>query len=45
MNNGWYLIWWISEFLNIGLGRLAPYIFSKMLGNKEYERVDEDDDS
>ena len=30
----WKFIWNISEFWNIPLGRLTPYVFSKMIGQK-----------
>jgi len=28
------VIWNISEFLGIGLGRFAPFVFSQMIGRK-----------
>jgi hypothetical protein len=37
----WTQIWDISEFTGISLGRLAPYVFSKMIGVKG-ERVDDE---
>ena len=43
MNMGWTwgLLWDISEFTGIGLGRFAPYVFGKMIGSKPVERVDD----
>jgi len=37
--NIWSWIWDISEVTGIGLGRLGPYVFAKMMGCKEYRRV------
>lgn len=35
------LIWDLSEFTGIGLGRYAPYVFHQMIGgDKPCERVD-----
>lgn len=31
------LIWDLSEFTGIGLGRFAPYIFGAMIGRKPYK--------
>ena len=28
----WQFIWNLSEFTCIGLGRFAPYVFSRMIG-------------
>lgn len=30
----WKQVWDMSEFTGIGLGRFAPYVFSKMIGKK-----------
>ena len=30
----WKQVWDVSEFTGIGLGRLAPFVFAKMLGIK-----------
>ncbi len=34
----WKRIWNLSESLNIGLGRFAPWVFSQMIG-KERNKV------
>ena len=39
--NIWRIIWELSEFTGIGLGRFAPLVFGKMIG-KEGVRVDKD---
>ena len=39
----WSLVWNTSEYLNIGLGRFAPYVFHKMIGC-DYGRVDKDEE-
>ncbi len=33
----WKVIWDLSEFTGLGLGRLAPFVFSKMLGIKGHK--------
>ena len=30
----WALVWNTSEFLHIGLGRFAPFVFERMIGSK-----------
>lgn len=30
----WKLIWNISEYTGVGLGRFAPYVFGKMINSK-----------
>lgn len=30
----WAAIWWLSERTGISLGRLAPYVFGKMIKRK-----------
>lgn len=37
--NIWRVIWEISEWSGIGLGRLAPFVFAKMIGCKYYRRI------
>lgn len=32
--NTWGLIWRLSEFCGIGLGRFAPFVFERMIGSK-----------
>ena len=31
------LIWRLSEWLGIGLGRFAPYVFGKMISAEEFK--------
>lgn len=33
------LIWYLSETLDIPLGKYAPYVFHKMIGSTHYEKV------
>lgn len=33
----WILIWNISEFTGIGLGKFAPFVFQKMIGARGME--------
>ena len=35
----WSIVWNISEFTGIGLGRLAPWIFAQMIGAEKYKRI------
>jgi hypothetical protein len=35
----WRIIWELSEFTGIGLGKFAPFVFGKMIGRKG-EKVD-----
>jgi hypothetical protein len=30
----WGLVWFLSEFTGIGLGRFAPWVFGQMIGRK-----------
>ena len=34
MNKFWKLVWNLSEYFHINLGKYAPYIFGKMIGSK-----------
>ncbi len=34
------IIWNLSEFLNVSLGRFAPVIFNAMLGAKNKTKID-----
>lgn len=31
------IIWNLSEFTGIGLGRFAPYVFGKLIGHRPHE--------
>ena len=34
------ILWNLSEWSGIGLGRLAPHVFAKMIGCERYERIE-----
>ena len=36
---GWNVVWNMSEFTGIGLGRLAPWVFAQMIGAEKYKRI------
>lgn len=33
----WALIWYLSEFTGISLGKFAPFVFGKMIHRKGYK--------
>ena len=36
----WSGIWNMSEYLDIGLGKYAPFVFEKMLGLNRGDRIE-----
>jgi len=35
----WKVIWDTSEFMDISLGKYAPWIFAQMVGCKKYKKI------
>ncbi len=34
----WSIVWNLSEFTHIGLGKYAPWVFCQMIGSKKMEK-------
>jgi len=40
----WLLVWNTSEFIGIGLGRFAPWVFKQIIECSDFELVKADDE-